>query len=492
VAAREEEEDEEDEEDAESWLTGDDARHSYRSTTQTSSGRISRPPRKNAPDSPTHAAVSRGRSGKGSAAAAAVSAAAAAEFPTGGLHGASRTPSASSITNGVWGGATGPLGGLTVKIPAPRDDGLFGEGHHHHDADAGVVDVDAVAGGMLLAGEPSQTPTAVAELYPGAVDPFGKHRPHPHAHPHAQQHHHHPLHHLHHLHHPQYPRASGSSTATSSAASSLSPGREHQLLEPAEADAEAAAAAAAGLYDDDAFSKLQALAGRAAPEWAEALNEALGALEGVAANGQPHEHEGLFPHPHHPHQHQQQHVAAMAAFHTTTTAVAATGAYHHVHAAGHGGARGGVSARHGSIGSLTDSQAGSSSATSSYLPSDSDGGNSSGSEAAAAPGHFLVDEDEEEDLLAPSAKRARLLAPPTAGTGGAAALTAAASKTAVGSTGGTGTETGTAPAVSVVVEEEDYGYFTTEEELDQMLLGMLSHGPSVGAVGDARPWGLDD
>ncbi len=448
-------EEEEEEEDTESWLSGEDARHSYRSTTQTSSGRISRPPRKNAPSSPTHHAAA-GRAtgaasrGKGSAASEAGAAAAAVAASTTtaaaasvGFGAASRTASASSITNGVWGGAGGGLSGLTVKIPPPRDD-LFGAvddsgEYHQHQIHHQIHHAGA---GMPI----SQTPTAVADLYPGVVGVGGAMELH------HQQLHHLPQHqHQQHQHqHQHYHHQSRSSTATSSAASSLSPGREHQLLgEPAEAGE--------GVYDDDAFSKLQALAGRAAPEWAEALNEALGALEGVAANGQPHEElYGSAPqHPQHPHQ--------------TMAAAAVVGKR-----------RGGGAGRHSSIGSLTDSQAGSS-ATGSYLPSDSDAGNSSGSEAAApvggAPdGHFLVDEEEDDGLLQPSAKRARLSV-------GAAA--AAATKTAAGAP---------APGVVSVVEDEDYGYFTTEEELDQMLLGMLNHGPGVGvgAVGDARSWGLDD
>lgn len=457
--------DEETEDEGASWLAGDEAGHSYRSTTQTSSGRISRPPRKNAPGSPVHTPASRAAArGKGPAAASSATAAtatAAAAAASSSAAAMSRTPSGGSITAGVWGGVGVGLSGLTVKIPslAARDE---------HDLFA----ADGVT--ALGAGEaPSQTPTSVADLYPvGAMgvgdDPFGKYGP---AH---------------------YHRSRASTSATSSAASSLSPGREHQLLggEGEGEDAAGPVGVSVGLEEgmeygcmDDDLSKLQALAGRVAPEWAEALNEALGALEGVAANGQPHHtHDGagalyalplpLAPAQHHSHTH--------GGLGPVVVATAAAG----------GGRRTGVG-RHGSIGSLTDSQA-ESSATGSYLPSssdsDGDGGHSSGSEAAAPvpvvpcpPGRFLVGEEEEDadetlDLLQPSAKRARLAAAaPTSPVGGKAGTAAAA-----------------------VVEEEDYGYFTTEEELmDQMLHQMLGTpgegvgGVGVSSVGDAR-WGLAD
>ena len=381
----------------------------------------------------------------------------------------SRTPSGGSITAGVWGGVGVGLSGLTVKIPS-----LTARDEHDLFAADGVT--------ALGAGEaPSQTPTAVADLYPvGAMgvgdDPFGKYGP-------AHYHHHHHNH-----------RSRASTSATSSAASSLSPGREHQLLggdgDGEDAPGPVGVGLGVGLEEgieygcmDDDLSKLQALAGRVAPEWAEALNEALGALEGVAANGQPHHtHEGAgalyaLPLPLAPAQH---HSYTHGGLGPVVVAAAAAG----------GGGRAGVG-RHGSIGSLTDSQA-ETSATGSYLPSssdsDGDGGHSSGSEAAAPvpvvpcpPGRFLVGEEEEDadetlDLLQPAAKRAR--------------LTAAAPPAPVG---------GTAGAATVAVEEEeDYGYFTTEEELmDQMLHQMLGTpgegvgGVGVSSVGDVR-WGLAD
>lgn len=466
--------DEETEDEDAPWLAGDEAGHSYRSTTQTSSGRISRPPRKNSPGSPMHTPASRAAArGKGPAAAAA--AAAAATASTAASSTMSRTPSGGSITAGVWGGVPGGLGGLTVKIPAPRD--AIGE----HDLFAAA---DGVTVAALGSEAPSQTPTSVAELYPvGAMgvgdDPFGKYG---HAQYHRQQLHPLPAHH-HAAGAYAHAGSCASTSATSSAASSLSPGREHQMLgeDPTPGVGVGVGAGLCGEEGmeygmDDDLSKLQALAGRVAPEWAEALNEALGALEGVAANGQPHEGAGLYALP--PVQHHS---------------LGPVGGYH---AAAAAGGRAGVG-RHGSIGSLTDSQAGSS-ATGSYLPSssDSDGGHSSGSEAAAPaassavscpPGHgvgggrFLVGEeedDEELDLLHPAAKRARLTA-------------AAAAPAPVG-------KAGAAALASAVVEEEDYGYFTTEEELDQMLNHMLGGpaegvgvGVDVGPVGDAR-WGLDD
>ncbi len=423
--AEEEEEDEEREDEQWDWTA-----KSYNTTTLTSRGRVSRPPRNKAafvslPTSPSGrsvAAAAGGKSGKHKSSARRANHASTGQQGAFGSN--SRVSSCSSITTGMWGGLGTHPPALMVKIPnGDEDELLVHEGLFAAEGGfPGLLENLRAAGG----GVEGQTPTGVADLFPGSIEYLSGHseatceedgeeeeeeegeeegEEEDSAYDNYR---------------PDYLESMATTHGTVSCASSTTSSSAHSSSAHGEGEEDEE-----GVDRDDAFYKLQALAGRAAPEWAEALNEALGALE----NGSG-EQDG----------HLQQ----------LQSAAGPTG--------------------HGSMGSMTDSGSNASSTTGGYLPSDESDDDKVHRAAAAGPvGSISTSSTTTTRFLEeePPAKRTRLShhqagADVIKGSSTVPFLVSSSAQAAVASSS------------TSAEEEEDYGYFTTtEDDLNHFMLNML-------------------
>ncbi|KAM3573807.1 hypothetical protein VYU27_004228 [Nannochloropsis oceanica] len=506
----------------------DSARGGYqRGTTLTSRGRVSRPPPHKAASfmSPLPASPSRGTATFGDGSSSHGSGGVFRTSSNGGrrqqkrlshsdhvgnntsFNSGSRHSSSSSFSHTLWsalmpsgghptlhghghlhqhhqatGSSSNSSGGLMVKIPSADDHDdeiVLGEDSLGFPS---LLDASHGAGGG--GGRATQTPTSVADLYPGVVtfplnivhsvgeeeggveeeeedrmeqggeegegdeeeeeeeELYTNYRPeYMHCVPVTMQ-----------------PAGSCASSTTSSSSASASSSGAAGTTEEEEEEGEEE-------EEEDTFATLHELAGRTAPDWGEALNEALGALEGVGGTGVGGVGGGDEGHLHaHALQHDERMHHHLPLPLPTPPALSAP-------------------ARGLSVSSLTDSGSHSSSSTGSYLPSDESDEERSGAAAGAraragavAAAGFL------EGGEAPPAKRARMSQERREG-GAVSSQFVKGSSTVpfmVHAAGEGGREGGEEGREGLEMEEDsDYGYFTTEEELDHMLLNMLDAGTSA-------------